>query len=94
MNLQLAGVIVSVAAVVVIAIWALGWWLRGQFQQVKDASDARWMTVKDALDEKYDLHERQDQKRHEDNLKQFGRIYVALAQLGWRNGGSPDQGGA
>ena len=60
-----------------LSVSGLGWWLRGKFTQVDNNSQARWLD-----------HEEKDQNRHEDNLKKFSGIAVALAQLGWRNGTS------
>lgn len=41
--------VISVAAVIVTAVWCLGWWLRGQFQAVKDAGDARWQAIREEI---------------------------------------------
>lgn len=56
-------------------IVGLGWWLRSQFSDTKKE-----------LYEAYEQHEKQDQSRHEDNLREFAKVFVALAELGWRNG--------
>jgi hypothetical protein len=53
----------------------LGFWMSRQFSSAKKE-----------LYVKIDEHEREDQRRHEDNLGEFRRIYIGLTQLGWRNG--------
>jgi hypothetical protein len=50
----------------------LGWWLSGQFRRVEKSAQ-------DALDR----HEEKDQAREVASLRNFGRIYVALAQRGY-----------
>jgi hypothetical protein len=58
------------------AVAALAWWLSGQFRKVEHAQAA--MLGK---------HEKEDQKRHEENLGRFETISVALARMGYRSGG-------
>jgi hypothetical protein len=57
------------------AVATLGWWLRGQFSERDRLLYARMDEIK-----------AENQTRHEQNLSQFSRVYVALTQLGWRNG--------
>lgn len=78
--------VVGAVCAVFCSTWVLGWYLRGKFSDVKDAGEKRWQVLKEALDRKYDEHEVRDQKRHEDNLGEFRKVYIALTQLGWRNG--------
>lgn len=54
------------------AVGVLGWWLSGQFRATEEKA-------RDALT----LHEALDNKRHEDTLLNFGRVYVALARKGY-----------
>lgn len=70
--------IASIAAVILIAMWTLGWWLRGQLQDIKDAGDTRTATLQTAINKKYDEHETKDQERHEDNLGRFASSDVRL----------------
>ncbi len=69
----LTAVLTSVASVA-----GLGWWLRGEFRRVEKGQDAI-----------LDAHEAKDQERHEENLERFAQIKVALARLGYKNGGVP-----
>jgi hypothetical protein len=48
----------------------LGWWLKGQFQEVQDTSKA---LIKE--------HEDKDNLRHEDNLERFSAIKIELARI-------------
>jgi hypothetical protein len=53
------------------AVGALGWWLSGQFRRVEiEATKA------------LSAHEKLDEKRHVENLMNFGRVYVAMAARG------------
>jgi hypothetical protein len=54
------------------AVGVLGWWLSGQFRQTEEKARA-------ALAD----HEALDNRRHEDTLMNFGRVYVALARKGY-----------
>jgi hypothetical protein len=62
----------------VASVAGLGWWLSTQFRKVEDSHRA--MLV---------VHEAKDQERHEENLERFKLISVALARLGYKNGGAP-----
>ena len=53
------------------AVASLGWWLSGQFRQVEKKTE-----------ETIGRHEVVDQNRHEQNLAEFQKIYVALARVG------------
>ena len=53
----------------------LGWWLSGQFRKVEKVQHAMLIA-----------HEDKDQERHEENLERFGKISVALARMGYKNG--------
>jgi hypothetical protein len=57
------------------AVGALGWWLSGQFRKIERAQSAT-----------LGAHEKEDQKRHEENLLRFGDISAALARLGYKKG--------
>ncbi len=56
------------------SVASLGWWLSARFRAVENA-------CREMLEE----HEQKDQERHEENLKRFAQISVALARLGYRN---------
>lgn len=74
-NWTAAAVLVAAAGLAgtaVIGALRFVWWLRGQFQAVKDAGQTRWETVKETFEKKVDDHETKDQERHEDNLRRFG----------------------
>lgn len=60
------------------SVAGLGWWLSGRFRSVENAQR-----------EMLDRHEELDQSRHEENLGRFAEIKVALARLGYKNGGVP-----
>jgi hypothetical protein len=62
----------------VASVAGLGWWLATQFRRVESAQRKI-----------LDAHEDKDQERHEENLGRFAEIKVALARLGYRNGGAP-----
>lgn len=49
------------------AVAGLGWWLRGKFTEVKESAEARMS-----------LHEKQDQRRHTQNLVRFSKINQKL----------------
>ena len=68
----------ATVAGVVGPIFGLGWWLSGRFRSVEVANAA-------ALAE----HDKEDQRRHEENLERFRRTTVSLARLGDKNGGAP-----
>jgi hypothetical protein len=53
------------------AMGTLGWWLSGQFRKTEARATQALAS-----------HEALDNQRHEDTLKNFGRIYVALARKG------------
>ena len=70
------GVIAALTAVsCVSSVGALGWWLSGRFRSVETSFGEKIES----------LRARQD-VRHEENLRRFGQISVALARLGYRNG--------
>lgn len=72
MVVKLAALIIAPGSVV-----TLGWWLRGQFSEVKDAAIANLAQ-----------HEIKDQERHLQNLDRFASINVAIASMGYRKNGS------
>lgn len=72
--LTAAATVVSCAG----AVAGLGWWLSGRFRKVEIGQRAI-----------LDAHEDKDQERHEENLGRFAEIKVALARLGYKNGGAP-----
>lgn len=47
--------------------WMSAWWLRDQLQKVVDTVN-RWM----------DVHESEDQRRHEENIVRFAKIEAKL----------------
>ena len=61
----------------VASVAGLGWWLSGRFRSVENSQREMLAT-----------HEREDQRRHEENLERFKKNAVALARLGDRNGSS------
>ena len=60
------------------SVAGLGWWLRGEFRKAEKGQESI-----------IDAHEAKDQERHEENLERFAQIKVALARLGYKNGGVP-----
>lgn len=78
---QVATGIGSVAAIIVAAVWALGWWLRGYMYEIKDSSERQIDKLEDAIAKKYDDHELKDQKRHEDNLYRLSAQDTRLAVI-------------
>lgn len=54
------------------AMGTLGWWLSGQFRRVEEKASKALA-----------VHEKLDNDRHEQNLINFGRVYVALARKGF-----------
>jgi hypothetical protein len=60
---------------VLIAVFTLGWWLKGQFSLIRRE-----------LHESLDKHELLDQTRHLENLNRFTRLEVGQARLGLMNG--------
>lgn len=59
--------LISFAGGLAIAIATAGWWLREQLQKVSDKV-FHWL----------DVHENQDQKRHEENLIRLTRLETKL----------------
>jgi hypothetical protein len=53
------------------AVGTLGWWLSTQFRRTDEKAAAALAA-----------HEALDQQRHDDTLRNFGRVYVALARRG------------
>lgn len=53
------------------AMGTLGWWLSGQFRRVEERARVALAA-----------HEALDQQRHDDAMRNFGRVYVALARRG------------
>lgn len=49
------------------AIIGLGYWLRGKFADIKEAGDKRMLD-----------HERQDERRHRQNLVRFAKLNTKL----------------
>lgn len=49
------------------AVAALGWWLRSKFSDIREASDLRMV-----------VHERQDERRHRQNLVRFAKLNTKL----------------
>lgn len=49
------------------AVAALGWWLRSKFSDIKDAGEKRMLE-----------HEKQDERRHRQNLVRFAKLNMAL----------------
>lgn len=79
MSLAHPEVIIATAAgviTIVTSVGGLGWFLRDKLSDLKGA-----------LETKLDDHEVQDQGRHEDNLRRFGQVNVALARLGIQDSG-------
>ncbi len=62
----------------VASVAGLGWWLSGRFRKIETSNAAALTT-----------HDEEDQRRHEENLERFRLISVALARLGYKNGGVP-----
>ena len=60
------------------SVAGLGWWLSSQFRKVEKNHQSTLA-----------VHETKDQERHEENLGRFAEIKVALARLGYKNGGTP-----
>jgi membrane protein YqaA with SNARE-associated domain len=54
----------------------LGWWLSGRFREAENNQLVQ-----------LNHHEMRDQKRHEENLERFRHISIALARLGYTDGG-------
>lgn len=54
------------------AVATLGWWLSGQFRNTDDKAAKALAS-----------HEKLDQERHDATMRDFGRIYVALAKKGF-----------
>lgn len=57
------------------AVMCLGWWLSGKFRAIE-------RSYAQSLED----HEQKDQTRHEENLARFGKISIALARMGYKNG--------
>ena len=78
MSADIVPIITATAATITICgtIGGLGWWLSGRFRRI-EVSNATML----------DTHETKDQERHEENLERFSKISVALARLGYKNGG-------
>jgi hypothetical protein len=53
------------------AVACLGWWLSGKFRDMERANTQALAT-----------HENEDQRRHVENLRRFGRLDVRLARMG------------
>ncbi len=49
------------------AVVALGWWLRGKFTEIAQVSR-----------EQLDSHEKQDERRHRQNLVRFAKLHMKL----------------
>lgn len=85
MTLEQLKLVIDVAAPIASAV-VLGWWVRSQFSETKREMYQHTEVVKNQLTALYKEHEKSDSDRHESNLGNFQRIFVALAELGWRNG--------
>ena len=72
------------------AVGCLGWWLSTQFRNVelKAAQVAEQLALK--AEETMERHEIIDQRRHEEARDNTQKIFIALTQLGWRNGPTKD----
>jgi len=70
------------------AVGTLGWWLSGQFRRVEQraAEIAERVAIKAELTIKE--HEVLDQRRHDENMGNFQRIFMALARAKLINGSS------
>lgn len=66
---QVVSIVTGIAS-----IGGLGYWMAGRFRAIEHLADA-------ALDR----HETKDQLRHEENLRRFESVSIALARLGWRS---------
>jgi hypothetical protein len=64
------------------AIAVLGWWLSGRFRRVEDEARKEAEKVAIKADEAIQRHELVDQRRHDENLANFQKIFVSLARNG------------
>lgn len=64
------------------AIAVLGWWLSGRFRRVEEEARKEAERVALKADEAIQRHEIIDQQRHEENLRNFQKIFVSLARNG------------
>lgn len=76
-NAIIAGLTAAGTLLAVVAVF--GWrardWLAREFTKTRE-------TFYNKMEER----DRTNLQRHEENLRQFSKIYIALARLGWRNG--------
>ena len=73
------------------AVWCLGWWLSGKFRAVEKAAQATAETVAAKAQAAIDSHELVDRTRHDENLRNFQRIFMTLARAKLINGTSPNE---
>lgn len=75
--IEIAKVIIGPGAVI-----GLGWWLRGKFADIKDAGEQRMLS-----------HEKQDERRHRQNLVRFAKLMmkVGIEDENEFNGNDHDQ---
>lgn len=79
LNAAIAGLTAAGTLLAVVAVF--GWrardWLAREFSKTRDT-----------FYQKMEERDETNLKRHEENLRQFSKIYIALARLGWhgRNG--------
>ena len=63
-------------------IGGLAWWLSGRFRKAEVNAREHADKVADKAQEAIDKHEEIDERRHGENLKNFQKIFVALARSG------------
>jgi len=66
--------------------------IKKKFDGLDERRETQFKELKDGLLGAFNKHEELDQRRHEDNLKKFGDIRVALARGGYKGNGSPSEG--
>lgn len=71
LGLEVFGGAIGAAVTCVTIAWRLREWLSGKFGMVF---------------ERIDENRKKADDRHEENLRRFERLRVALAELGWRSG--------
>jgi len=75
MNTELTLTAVAAVLASFSSVASLGWWLSGQFRKVEMKTE-----------ETINKHEKVDQQRHDENLRNFQRIYMAMSRARLFNG--------
>ena len=80
-SLQVLIGVTSIAAVIILAVWSLGWWLRGYLYEIRDTGHAQVDQLEKSIADKYDQHEARDQTRHEQNLTRLSAQDTRLSVI-------------